>query len=103
VGKKGKKGKLKKGGMRASTPRKPMYVPKLTLCLSTTKGDGHTKFNCNKYLADKKAGNVNKGLLFIYMLLMCTLLMLVVVHGYLIPIGFLLFVTLKNNNRITRV
>ena len=38
------------------------------------KGNGHWKWNCPRYLADKKDGKVNKSIYLIYMLLMCTLL-----------------------------
>ena len=38
------------------------------------KGNGHWKWNCPKYLADKKDGKVNK---LIYMLLMCNLLVFI--------------------------
>ena len=56
------------------------------------KGTGHWKWNCPKYLAEKKDGKV-KGIFLIYMLLMCTLLMLAVAPGYLILALLLIFST----------
>ena len=43
-------------------------------------------------MIDKKAGNINKGI-FDIMLLMCTLLVLVVAPRYLILVRLLIFVT----------
>ena len=45
-----------------------------------------------KYLADKKDGKVNEGILDI-MLFMCTLLVFIVTPGYSIPVQLLRLVT----------
>ena len=60
---KGKRGNFKKNGKQVAAPiKKPKVVPKPeTECLYC-KGNGHWKQNCPKYLADKKAGKVNKGI-----------------------------------------
>ena len=91
---KGKKGNFKKNGKQvAASVKKPKAGPKLeTECLHC-KGNGHQKRNYPTYLADKKDGKVNKGIYMIYMLLMCSLLMLVVAPGYLILVWLLIFVT----------
>ena len=52
-----------------------------------------------KYLADKKDGKV-KGI-FVYMLLMGTLLMLAVVPGYLILVLLLIFATRNSNYELS--
>ena len=97
---KGKKGNFKKNGKRVAAPvKKPKAGPKPDTECFYCKGNGHWKRNCPKYLADKKAGNVNKVYL-IYMLLMCTLLVLVVVHGYLILVQLLIFATRNRSYKI---
>ena len=60
---KGKKGNFKKNGKQVATPRKkPKAGPKLETECFYYKGTGHWKWNCPKYLADKKDGKVNKGI-----------------------------------------
>ena len=92
-----KKGKGKKGNFKKNDKQVVAQVKKpKSGCKPETecfyyKGTGHWKRNCPKYLADKKDGKVNVYL--IYMLLMCTLLMLVVAPGYLILVLLLIFAT----------
>ena len=89
----GKKGNFKKNSKQVATPgEKPKSGPKLETECFYCKGTGHWKRNCPKYLADKKDGKVNKVYL-IYMLLMCTLLMLVVAPRYLMLVLLLIFAT----------
>ena len=60
---KGKKGNFKKNGKPVAAPvKKPKARPKPETECFYCKGNGHWKRNCPKYLADKKAGNVNKGI-----------------------------------------
>jgi hypothetical protein len=66
-GKKGKKGN-KKGGKPAATPPKPKSGPKPNTVCFYCKGDGHWKRNYPKYLADKKAGKVNKDIFDIHVI-----------------------------------
>src|SRR5664279_258896 len=70
--KKGKpknKGDFKKGGKKVATPaKKPKVVPKTDTECFYCKGTGHWKRNCPKYLADKKAGKVNKGICDIHVI-----------------------------------
>ena len=90
---KGKKGNFKKNSKQVSTPgKKPKSGPKPETECFYCKGTDHWKRNCPKYLADKKDGKVIKVYL-IYMLLMCTLLMLIVAPGYLILVLLLIFAT----------
>ena len=77
---KGKKGNFKKNGKQvAARVKKPKSGPKPETECFYCKGTGHSKRNCPKYL--------------IYMLLMCTLLMLVVAPGDLILVLLLIFAT----------
>ena len=71
--------------------KKPKFGPKSETKCFYCKGTGHWKRNCPKYLADKKDGKVKVYL--IYMLLMCTLLMLIVAPGYLILVQLHILVT----------
>ena len=52
-------------------------------------------------MADKKDGKVKKGIYVIYMLLMCTLLMLAVAPGYLILVLLLIFATRNRDYEIS--
>ena len=103
--KKGKgknKGNFKKTDKQVVTPgKKPKSGPKSETQCFYYKGTGHYKRNCPKYLADKKDGKVNKGI-FDIMLLMCTLLILIVVPGYLIPVRLLIFVTRNRDYRLNQ-
>ena len=66
---KGKKGNFKKKGKRVTAPvKKPKAGPKPDTECFYCKGNGHWKRNCPKYLADKKAGNVNKGIFYIHVI-----------------------------------
>ena len=66
---KAKKGKFKKGGKPVANPeKKPKAGPKPDTVCFYCKGDGHWKRNCPKYLADKKVGNVNKGIYDIHVI-----------------------------------
>ena len=51
--------------------KKPKAIPKSETECFYCKGNGHWKWNCTRYLADKKDGKTKVYL--IYMLLMCTL------------------------------
>ena len=58
---KGKKGNFKKNGKQVSTPmKKPKARPKPKTECYYCKGNGHSKPNHPKYLANKKDGKVNK-------------------------------------------
>src|SRR3954462_10126580 len=60
---KGKKGNFKKNGKQvAAQVKKPKFGPKTETKSFCCKGTGHWKWNCPKYLADKKDGKVNKGI-----------------------------------------
>ena len=60
---KGKKGNFKKNGKQvAAQVKKPKSGPKPETKCFYYKGTGHWKWNCPKYLADKKDGKVNKGI-----------------------------------------
>src|SRR3989337_2265415 len=66
---KGKKGNFKKNGKAVAAPvKKPKARPKPETECFYCKGNGHWKRNCPKYLADKKAGNVNKGIFDIHVI-----------------------------------
>ena len=69
TGKGKKKGNFKKNDKQVVTPRKK---PKAGLKPETEcfycKGTGHWKRNCPKYLADKKDGQVNKGIFDIHVI-----------------------------------
>ena len=65
---KGKKGNFKKNGKQVVTPRKkPKAGPKLETECFYYKGTGHWKWNCPKYLAEKKDGKV-KGIFDIHVI-----------------------------------
>ena len=60
---KGKKGNFKKNDKQVATPlKKPKARPKPETECFYWKGNGHRKWNCPIYLADKKDGKVNKGI-----------------------------------------
>jgi hypothetical protein len=66
---KGKKGNFKKNGKTVAAPaKKPKAGPKPETECFYCKGTGHWKRNCPKYLADKKAGNINKGIFDIHVI-----------------------------------
>src|SRR5215216_111138 len=66
---KGKKWNFKKNGKQVITPRKkPKAGPKPETECFYSKGTGHWKRNCPKYLADKKDGKVNKGIFDIHVI-----------------------------------
>src|SRR6266511_2687824 len=66
---KGKRGNFKKNGKQVATPRKkPKAGPKPETECFYYKGAGHWKWNCPKYLADKKDGKVNKGIFDIHVI-----------------------------------
>ena len=68
-GKKGKKGKFKKGCKPvASHTKNPNPRPKPDTECFYCKGTGHWKRNCPKYLADKKARTVSKGIFDIHVI-----------------------------------
>ena len=89
---KGKKVNFKKNGKKVvAQEKKPKSGPKPETECFYCNQTGHWKRNCPKYLVDKKDGKLKVYL--IYMLLMCTLLMLVVATGYLILVLLLIFAT----------
>src|SRR3954469_6192501 len=66
---KGKKGNFKKNGKQVATQvKKPKSGPKPETKCFYYKGTGHWKWNCPRYLADKKDGKVNKGILDIHVI-----------------------------------
>ena len=66
---KGMKGNFKKNGKQVSTPgKKPKAGPKPETEYFYYKGTDHWKWNCPKYLADKKDGKVNKGIFDIHVI-----------------------------------
>jgi hypothetical protein len=66
---KGKKGNFKKNGKSVAAPtKKSKSRPKPETECYYCKGTGHWKRNCPKYLADKKAGNINKGIFDIHVI-----------------------------------
>ena len=65
---KGKKGNFKKNSKQVATPgKKPKSGPKPETECFYSKGTGHWKRNCPKYLADKKDGKV-KGIFDIHVI-----------------------------------
>ena len=102
---KGKKGNFKKDGKLVATPmKKPKARPKPGTECFYCKGNGHWKWNCPRYLADKKDGIVNNGILdiWIYILLMCTLLVFIATPRYLILVQLLRVVTRNMSCKINR-
>ena len=66
---KGKKGNFKKNGKQvAAQVKKPKSGPKPETECFYYKGNGHWKWNCPRYLADKKDGKANKGMLDIHVI-----------------------------------
>ena len=66
---KGKKGNFKKNDKQVATPmKKPKARPKPETECFYCKGNGHWKWNCPKYLADKKDGKVNKSIYDIHVI-----------------------------------
>ena len=66
---KGKKGNFKKSGKQVATQvKKPKAGPKPETECFYCKGNGHSKWNYPKYLADKKDGKVNKGIFDIHVI-----------------------------------
>ena len=64
---KGKKGNFKKNGKQvAAQVKKPKARPNPETECFYYKGNGHWKWNCPKYLADKKDGKVNKDIFDIH-------------------------------------
>ena len=66
---KGKKGNFKKNGKQVATPtKKPKARSKPETECFYYKGNGHWKWNCHRYLVDKKDGKVNKGIFDIHVI-----------------------------------
>ena len=64
-----KKGNFKKNGKQVSTPMKKAKArPKPETECYYCKGNGHRKWNCPRYLADKKDGKVNKAIFDIHVI-----------------------------------
>ena len=71
-GKGKKKGNFKKNSKQvAAQELKPKSGPKPEIECFYYKGTDHWKRNCPKYLADKKDGKVNKGILDIHVIDVC--------------------------------
>ena len=104
--KKGKgkeRGTSKKNSKQVTAPMKKLKArPKPGTECFYCKGNGHWKWNCPRYLADKKDGKVNKIIYLIYMLLMCTLLVFITTPQYLILVQLLRLVTRNGSCRINR-
>ena len=97
---KGKKWNFKKNGKQVSAQGKKLKSgPKPETECVYCKGTSHWKRNCPKYLADKRDGKVNIGIFDIHVI-ECTLLMLVVVPGYLILVRLLIFITRNRGYRL---
>ena len=65
----GKKGNFKNYGKHVATPvKKPKAGPKPETECFYCKGNGHWKWNCPKYLADKKDDKMNKGVFDIHVI-----------------------------------
>ena len=63
------KGNFKKNEKQVATlVKKPKARPKPETECFYCKGNGHWKWNCPKYLADKKDGKVNKGIFDIHVI-----------------------------------
>ena len=66
---KGEEGNFKKNGKQVATPvKKPKAEPKPETECFYCKGNGHWKWNCPRYLADKKDGKVNKSIFDIHII-----------------------------------
>ena len=64
-----RKGTSKKNGKQVATPmKKPKARPKPRTGCFYCKGNGHWKWNCPRYLADKKDGKVNKSIFDIHVI-----------------------------------
>ena len=62
-------GNLTKNGKKFATPMKQLKArPKPGTECFYCKGNGQWKWNCPRYLADKKDGKVNKGILDIHVI-----------------------------------
>ena len=100
---KGKKGNFKKNGKQVATQvKKPKSRPKPETKCFYCKVTGHWKWNCPRYLADKKDGKVNKSIYLIYMSLMCTLLVFIKTPQYFILVQLLRVVTRNGSCKINR-
>ena len=65
----GKKGNFKKNGKQVATPMKKLKArPKPGTVCFYCKENGHWKWNCPRYLADKKDGKVNKSIFDIHVI-----------------------------------
>ena len=66
---KGKKGNFKNNGKKVATPVKNHKArPKPETECFYCKGDGHWKWNCPRYVEDKKDVKVNKGIFYIHVI-----------------------------------
>ena len=82
--------------------KKPKNRPKPETECFYCKGNGHWKWNCLRYLADKKDGKVNQSIYLIYMVLMCTLLLFITTPQYLRLVQLLRVVTRNGSCKINR-
>ena len=99
---KGKKGNFKKNGKQvAAHEKKPKSRPKPETKCFYCKGNGHWKWNCPRYLADKKDGKVNKRILDIHVVDVY-LLVFIATPQYLILVQLLRLVTRNGSCRINR-
>ena len=66
---KGKKGNFKRNGKQVAAPvKKPKARPKPETECFYCKGNGHWKWSCPRYLADKKDGKLNKSIFDIHVI-----------------------------------
>ena len=97
-----KKGNFKKNGKQVDAQvKKPKSGPKPETECFYCKENGHWKWNCPKYLADKKDGKVNKGILDIHVIDVY-LLVFIATPQYLILVQLLRLVTRNGSCRINR-
>ena len=92
-GKGKKKENFKKNNKQVAVQeKKPKSGPKPETECFYCKGNGYWKQNCPKYLADKKDGKVNKGILDIHVIDVY-LLVFIATPQYLILVRLLIFAT----------
>ena len=102
-GKGKERGTSNKNSKQVAAPMKKLKArPKPGTECFYCKGNGHLKWNCPRYLADKKDGKVNKSIYLIYMLLMCTLLVFITTPQYLMLVQLLTVVIQSGGCKINR-
>ena len=97
---KGRKGNFKKNSKQVAAQEKKLKSgPKPETECFYCKQTGHWKRNCPKYLADKKDGKVNKGILDIHVIDVY-LLVFIATPRYLILVQLLRVVTRNGSCRM---